>query len=261
MSQYDIHADTYDILHVRQKADVPFYVEEAQRAGSPVLELGCGTGRATMAVAQAGIDVVGIDVSPAMLDRFRQSLTDLPPEASQRITLHLADMRDFELGAERFTLVYCPFRAFLHLMTIEDQLTALHNVHRHLQPGGRFALNFFNPSATVIARSLAGDNAAPRRIQEFTHPDTGRQVVMYLTAEHDVAEQIIRNQFIEEELDSAGQMIRRTYKPLTLRWIYRYEFEHLLARCGFAVEALYGSFDRQPFARDLDELIWIAVKK
>ena len=53
-------------------------------------------------------------------------------------------------------------------------------------------------------------------------------------------------------------MIRRTYKPMRLRWIYRYEFEHLLARCGFEVEALYGGFDRRPLTDMRQELVWIA---
>jgi len=74
-------------------------------------------------------------------------------------------------------------------------------------------------------------------------------------------DQIIRDFRIEEEIDGNGQALRRTYKPLTVRWIYRYEFEHLLARCGLEVEALYGDFDRRPFADDLDELIWIARKR
>jgi ubiquinone/menaquinone biosynthesis C-methylase UbiE len=261
MAEYDVHADTYDTLYADYQVDVPFYVEEALRAGSPVLELACGTGRVAIPVARAGVDVVGIDSSPAMLDRFRQRLPDLSPNVRRRITLNEADMRYFDLGAERFTLAYCPFRAFLHLMTVEDQLATLRNVHRHLRPGGRFALNFFNPSVAVIARSLAGHGTTPRRITEFTYPDTGHQLIVYLVSEHDVPKQISRGQRIEEELDSAGRMLKRTYKPLTVRWIYRYEFEHLLARCGFAVEALYGTFDRQPFARDLDELIWIAVKR
>jgi ubiquinone/menaquinone biosynthesis C-methylase UbiE len=226
-----------------------------------VLELACGTGRVAIPVAQAGIEVVGIDSSPAMLEKFHARLPELPSAVRDRITLHVADMREFDLGADRFTLVYCPFRAFLHLLTVEDQLAALRNVHRHLQPGGRFAVNFFNPSVTIIARSLTSHGRAIRPIQEYTHPDTGNTVIVHLTSRHDVVEQIIRDFRVEEEIDGTGRVLQRTYKPLTLRWIYRYEFEHLLARCGLEVEALYGGFDRRPFADDLDELIWIARKR
>ena len=261
MSEYDVHAEFYDALYAGYDVDIPFYVAEARRAGSPVLELACGTGRVAIPVAHAGIEVVGVDSSPAMLERFRGRLSDLPPLVRQRISLIEADMSDFDLGAERFNLVYCPFRAFLHLLTVEDQLAALQAVHHHLRSGGRFALNFFSPSVTIIAGSIATFGSPVRRIQEFTHPTTGNKVVVHLTSTHDVVEQIIREYRIEEEIDAHGRVVQRTYKPLTLRWIYRYEFEHLLARCGFEVEALYGTFDRQPFAPDHGELIWIARKR
>ena len=261
MPEYDAHADSYDALYTDYEEDIPFYVEEARRAGSPALELACGTGRVAIPVAEAGIELVGIDSSPTMLEQFRARLPLLAAEVRDRITLHQADMRDYNLGAERFTLITCPFRAFLHLLTIEDQLAALHNAHRHLRPGGRLALNFFNPSVTVIARSLTSHWSALHPIQEYTHPVSGNTVIVHLTSQHDVVEQIIRDFRIEDELDGDGRVLQRTYKTLTVRWIYRYEFEHLLARCGFEVEALYGDFDRRPFAQDLDELIWIARKR
>jgi len=261
MPEFDAHADLYDALYTDYVEDIPFYVEEARRAGSPVLELACGTGRVAIPVAQAGIELVGLDSSPAMLEQFRARLPLLAAEVRDRITLHQADMCDFDLGAERFTLITCPFRAFLHLLTVEDQLASLRNVHRHLQPDGRFALNFFNPSVTVIARNLTSHWSAVHPIQEYVHPDSGNTVIVHLTSQHNVVDQIIRDFRIEEEIDGNGQALRRTYKPLTVRWIYRYEFEHLLARCGLEVEALYGDFDRRPFADDLDELIWIARKR
>lgn len=260
MSQYDFHAGCYDAVYEWQRSDIAFYVAEAQRAGSPVLELACGTGRVTIPVAQASIDVVGIDSSPAMLDRFRERLADVDADVQERITLVEADMRDFELGEERFNLVYCPFRSFLHLMTVEDQMACLETVRRHLRPDGRFALNFFQPSLEVIARSMAS-NAPVRRTQEFRHPVTGNKVIMHITTKHDVLDQIIQQYNIEDELDADGRVVSRTYKPLILRWIYRFEFEHLLARCGFEVEDLYGTFDRAPLTQEHSELVWIARKK
>ena len=261
MSEYDAYAEFYDTLYADYEVDIPFYVAEARRAGSPVLELACGTGRVAIRVAQAGVEVVGIDSSPAMLERFRARLSRLPPVVQECITLIEADMSDFDLGAERFNLIYCPFRAFLHLLTVEDQLAALQTVRHHLKPGGCFALNFFHPSLTIIADSIATLGSPVRRTREFTNPDTGHKLIMHLTSQHDVVEQIIREYRICDEIDAHGRVVERSYKPLTLRWIYRYEFEHLLARCGFEVEALYGTFDRQSFAHGHGELIWIARKR
>jgi len=258
---YDPYARSYDALYSYYDEDISFYVQEAKKAGSPVLELACGTGRVTIPVAQAGLDVVGIDNSPAMLEQFRQRLPTLDASVRDKITLHQADMRNFDLGETAFHLVYCPFRAFLHLMTVEDQMAALHTVGRHLVPGGRFALNFFNPSVSVISRSFTGPAGLQQRIQEYEDPVSANRVVVYAITKHDVVRQVADETRIEEEVDQDGLVIKRTYKPLTVRWIYRYEFEHLLARCGFEVEALYGSFDRTPLSGDKDELVWIARKK
>ena len=108
--------------------DVPFYVELAKQAasrGEAVLELGCGTGRVTIPIAQAGVDVRWV----------------------------LADMRTFHFD-RRFGLVIIPFRSFLHMLTDADQQACLTRVYEHLKPGGRFALNFFE-------QKLASRSAAP----------------------------------------------------------------------------------------------------
>ena len=130
--------------------DVPFYVELAKETaahGQAVLELGCGTGRVTIPIAQAGVEVVGLDNAPAMLDVARRKAAGAGAGGVRWVT---ADMRSFRLE-QRFGLVIIPFRSFLHLLTDADQLACLSRVHEHLLPGGRLALNFF--VQTLAARS------------------------------------------------------------------------------------------------------------
>ncbi|MFQ5886046.1 MAG: class I SAM-dependent methyltransferase, partial [Anaerolineae bacterium] len=78
---------------------------------------------------------------------------------------------------------------------------------------------------------------------------------------YDQHRQIIENLFIYEELDETGVMVKRTYRPLKLRWIYRYEMEHLLHLCGFGAEALYGGFDRRPLDENSREMVWVATPR
>ena len=121
--------------------DVTFYVElarQAAAAGQAVLELGCGTGRVTIPIAQAGVDVVGLDNAPAMLAVARRKAT----AAGLDVRWVTADMRNLQLE-QRFGLVIIPFRSFLHMLTDADQLSCLSRIYEHLIPGGRFALNFF----------------------------------------------------------------------------------------------------------------------
>jgi SAM-dependent methyltransferase len=257
MNEYDVYAATYDVKHGEFTEDIPFYVEEARRAQPPVLELACGTGRVLIPVAQAGVCVVGLDASPAMIQACRHKVAGLPEEMQARITLVEADMRDFAFDG-RFGLVYCPFRAFLHLMTTEDQIAALRNIHAHLRDGGRFALNFFNPDPAYIAEAASRGRGLAKVVNEFIHPESGNRVIEWSTLGHDPVEQRIEIYFIHDEVDVGGELLHRTYKPMRLRWIYRYEFEHLLARCGFELEALYGGFDRRPLTDMHQELVWVA---
>jgi len=145
----------------RDQGDVDFYLalaREAAAAGQPVLELAVGTGRVAVAVAKAGVEVVGLDLSPAMLAVARRKAAGL------NLTLVEGDMADFELG-RRFGLVYIPFRSFLLLTSVEQQRSCLACVRRHLEPGGRFALNFFNPDLP-----LAQAGSRPR-------PDAGQRAM------------------------------------------------------------------------------------
>jgi len=259
MNEYDIYAATYDVQYGAFTDDILFYVEEAKRAHPPVLELACGTGRVLIPVAQAGVRVYGLDASPTMMEVCRRKVAGLPEEVRARVTLVEADMRDFAFD-ERFGLIYCPFRAFLHLMTTEDQIAALRNIHAHLRDGGRFALNFFNPDPAYIAEAAGRGRGLAKIGREFIHPQSGNKVIEWFTLGHDPVEQRIQIYFIHDEVDTSGQLVKRTYKPMRLRWIYRYEFEHLLARCGFELEALYGGFDRRPFTGVHQELVWVARK-
>ena len=258
----DIYAfgDVYDLMHGGYAGDIPFYVEEAQRAEPPVLELACGTGRVLIPTAQAGVPIWGLDLTAAMLAHAELKIAELPVADRERITLRPGDMRDFDLP-ERFGLVTIPFRSFLHLLTVDDQIAALENIRRHLRPGGRLALNFFQPSLPIIAAHMTPTGNALKKFREWTDPKTGHRVVCWETRDYNADTQIIRETRILDVVDENGQVVDRFYRPFTLRWTYRYEFEHLLARTGFVIKALYGDFHRFPVDENSNELIWIAQRE
>ncbi|MXY46787.1 MAG: methyltransferase domain-containing protein, partial [Chloroflexi bacterium] len=114
ISPYDDWASIYDAVYSYVVEDIPFYVEEAVRSGAPVLELGCGTGRIAIPVAQSGVDIVAIDSSSAMLERARSKSESAH---TSNLTLLQADMRDFEIDTQ-FTLIIVPFRGFLSLLSV-----------------------------------------------------------------------------------------------------------------------------------------------
>src|SRR5688572_27712712 len=123
--------------------DVEFYLDCAQRYGGPILELGVGTGRILVPLAEAGYDVVGLDLSPAMLEIAAAKLRERP-EAAERVRLLEGDMTNFDLG-QRFALVLIPARSFQHVTTPEGQRATLRCIRRHLVMGGHLILDLFDP--------------------------------------------------------------------------------------------------------------------
>jgi len=260
MDEYGLYgASVYDAQYSGLEDDIRFYVEEAQRSGEPVLELACGTGRILIPTARAGVRIVGLDRSHAMLERATRKLAAEEEQVGRRATLLDGDMRAFDLD-ERFQLITVPFRAFLHLLTVDDQMAALACIGRHLADDGRLILNVFDPRLDILVGSAAPAGSPLCRDAEFIHPETGRRTVAWYARSYDLDRQVVDVHYTYEELDDDGVTVARTHVPLVLRWIYRYEMEHLLGRCGYEVEALYGDFDRGPF-RYGGEQIWLARKR
>ena len=253
MTRFGDWSDVYDSVYAYVRQDLPFYVGEAVALGGPVLELGCGTGRVAVAVAEAGVDVVGLDSSPEMLEQARRKAASLP-DGSGTLSLAHADMRCFELD-RLFPLVIVPFRGFLSLLTVEDQTNTLLNVRRHLAPGGRLVFNVFVPDLDMLVQ----DGDVPRHLRDVTDPETGVSYVLWHLSDFDNYSQTISTRLIIEQLDDRGAVDRRTYRDFQLRYAHRWEMHHLLTSCGYEILDLYGDFDRTGFDEESTEMIWVAA--
>lgn len=251
-------ASFYDVHSLGLEGDVQFYLEEARKTGTPVLEIGCGTGRILLPSAQAGNTIVGLDRSPDMLAVLRGKLAKLTPDVQARVELIEGDMRDFSLG-RLFNLITIPYRAFLHLLTPKAQRQALECIRKHLTDDGRLVFNIFDPNLEMIASALSLTGTNLRRDTEFIHPETGNQVIVWYSGQYEPESQLLNAYFIFEEIDTQGKVVQKTYSPLTLRYVHRYEMRYLLELSGYKVEALYGDFQRGPF-RYGGEQIWVVRK-
>src|ERR671938_1664465 len=149
-SPYDAIARLYDPWSRSVVEDVGFYVEEAVAAGGPVVELGVGTGRIAVPVAEAGVRVIGVDSSAAMLEVCAERAAAAGVAA--RFDWRLGDLRDPPVR-ERVPLVTCPFRAYLHLRDDEERRRALRRARELLVPGGRLVFDVFTPGADDIAET------------------------------------------------------------------------------------------------------------
>jgi SAM-dependent methyltransferase len=254
---YAPFARTYDLEYGRLGEDLPFYTDLARETGGPVLELAIGTGRVSLPIAREGIRVVGLDSSPAMLEVLAGKLEKEPDLPLSWVE---GDMRDFDLSEMGpFKLITCPARAFLHLVTIEDQLATLACIRRHLDDDGIFAGNLFFPALSVIQRGYEGPHCWVYG-DEYVDPDTGLRVIVSHMNRHDPRTQFIRAQFRHEHMSESGEILETEIREHELSWIWPRELEHLLARAGFRIEALYGDYDRTPFPEASNELLWVARK-
>jgi len=241
----------------RERPDVDFFVDLAREAKGRVLEIGCGTGRVLIPTARAGIEICGLDTSPAMLEVCRRQLDAEPAAVRGRAELHEGDMRAFDL-AGGFALVTMPFRPFQYMLTVEDQLACLGCVHRHLRAGGRVVVDLFNPNLRFITDKATEEEFGDE--PEFTLPD-GRRVLRRLRLpKKDLFHQINDVELIHHITHPDGRTERAVH-AFRMRYFFRYEIEHLLARAGFRVDEIYADFERRPYGSSYPgELIVVAGK-
>ena len=247
---FDLYARFYDPDLGDFDADLPMYELFAARCGSPILELGCGTGRVLIPLARLGHRITGIDASTAMLEQAREKIA--AEDLQDRVTLAEQAMGELALE-EKFSLAFAALNSFAHLHSTDEQLAALARIRHHLNPGGLLVLDMFNPD---LARLLdARGQVALARVMEG--PSAGGRTMRFTTDEVDLGRQLIHTTYIVDEIDTGGQ-VRRTLFPFTLRYVFRYELELLLRHAGFEVEAIYGSCELDEFDGESEKLIAVA---
>jgi SAM-dependent methyltransferase len=226
-SVYDPIAHLYDPWSRSVVEDIDFYVEEAQRAGGPVLELGVGTGRIAVPTAQAGLAVTGVDSSAGMLARARIRAE----AAGVELELHRGDFRAPPVSGP-FALVTIPFRSILHMRSDSDRRRVIAAAQRLLAPGGRLVFDVFTPSSSDIAETHA------RWLE--------REPGIFERADWNAPSQSLT---LRVRGLGAGAV-------LELAWLTTSEWRELLGSEGFVVEGLYGWFDRSPWDGEEDS-IWV----
>jgi SAM-dependent methyltransferase len=194
-----------------------------------VLEIGVGSGRVAVPTALAGVPVVGVDASDAMLDLARRRAAPHDLE----LTLVRADMRDLpELGT--FPLVTVPFRAFLHLRDDGERRAVLRTLHDRLEPGGTLAFDVFHPDRLDIAE---------------THD-------RWIEREPGIDERALWNEDARrlELTVRAGDVCA----DMELWWVEPDDWRSLLEGAGFDRIRAFGWFDRRPLPPGAADSVWTA---
>ncbi len=250
MDSFDLYARYYDLDYAGFDDDLQLVQQSAVRCGTPILELGCGTGRLLLPLAAGGYEVTGVDLSGAMLEIAREKAAALG--LSNRVTLVKQDMRELDLGG-RYNLAYAAINSFMHMLTTDDQIAALSSIRKHLNSDGVLLLDLFNPHPDRLLDSR-GQVVLDKLM---TDPDTGQTLMKFRTQTVDLAEQIMHTILFLDEANREGH-VERTVFAFSLRYIFRGELDLLLDRAGFQLEAVYGSYELDDFTGESDKMIAVA---
>lgn len=248
---YDTFAELYEADFANYSEDIGFYVELARRTGGPILELMCGTGRVSLPLAEEGFDVTGVDNSSDMLRLARQRAAEAQLE--DKLTYIQADIRKDELPTG-FMLAFITANSFMHMDSVEAQIEALEQIRPTLQHDGLLVIDVLNPNPHELTQ------ADGHTVLANTFELNGDKVLKFVSTNTDIAAQTNYVTFIYDRCKPDGQVIRRVM-PLTMRWFYRYELEHLLIRAGYEIEAFFGSYYLDDYGTASERLIAVAHVK
>lgn len=236
----------YHTHHSQYKEDLPFWLDLAKQQGDPVLELGCGTGRVLLPLAQAGLRTVGLDSNLEML-RFLRAAQE--PDLQPVPLLFAANLAEFHL-LQRFPLILLPCNTWSVLDARERQ-KALNCITHHLAPGGIFAASMPNPE--FLSDLPASSDADVD--ENFIHPLTGNPVQVSSSWQRMHGKFTVTWHY--DHLLPNGEVERLTIQSrhdLTPAKAYLDE----LRQAGLQLQAAYGEFDGSPADRWAANLIFVA---
>jgi SAM-dependent methyltransferase len=255
---YSVSAKYYDQAYATKQdlADLPFYLELAERIGGPVLELACGTGRVLLPIARAGIAIHGVDNSLPMLNALGNNLKREAKDVRELVSVVRGDIRTFRSNT-KYPLVIIPFRPLQHMFTVEDQIAALKTAAFHLEDDGLFAFDLFYPRHDLIFSGI------------------GKEILELEWADPSDSTKLVRRFFRKESLDKInqsftanfifrtwqnGKLVQEETEPFKMSY---YTYPHLRALfllAGLEIVEEYGSFAKTPLDNTAEQMIFILKK-
>lgn len=240
-------AEFYDLEHAGFRDDLDLLLSIADIVGGPILELGCGSGRVLLPLAEAGHDVTGIDQSPSMLERARAALSEHPTQGT--VSILQGSMREADsVPGGPFGLVIFSLNALMHLSAAEQQV-ALGAANRALDPRGQLILDLMLPTPEHLA-ALAG---GPSLEGTWELPD-GSVVDKWAYRSIQHTTQIIDTVLWYDRVADDG-VVHRTRTRFPLRFVHPSELELMLERAGFTEIRMYGSYELDPLDDASDRLL------
>ncbi|HUD19164.1 MAG TPA: class I SAM-dependent methyltransferase [Patescibacteria group bacterium] len=244
-------APYYDLYFRDRTEDIAFWVSTANRFGSPVLELACGTGRLTLPIAGAGIQITGLDISRAMLQEAKRKCKTAKPAIRENITLQFGDATKFTIPKTRFNAVFCPWG--FPAATRQEQSSLMRSVRSSLLPGGHFILDVYNNT------NIKNDE---RHFGVYEHKQFPKEKLTILRQVYSqkIAKTRLHHQLFIWDIATNNGENRRLISQRIEYMYAKSELEFLLHQYGFIIDDEYGDYDRRPWSKRSPRIIIVSHK-
>jgi len=234
----------YDQENESFQEDIPFLLKWANKTDGPIIDIACGTGRATIPLAEAGFDMIGVDINGNMLDEAKRKAAEL----SIPIQWEEQDCTEFHLKVKT-RMIFTVGNSFQHFLTIEDQDMLLKSVSKHLEIGGIFIFGTRFPSSEELLQP-----STEEYWRSYKDRDTHQKVDVYTISEYDPIEQLQYYTTIRR----IGE--KETSSSITLRYTYPKEMERLLTEHGFKILHVYQDWKETPLSKDAYQMVYVCEK-
>ncbi|WP_017471186.1 class I SAM-dependent methyltransferase [Amphibacillus jilinensis] len=240
----------YDKENEPHKGDIPFLLKWASKKQGTIIDLACGTGRATIPLARNGYKLIGVDIHSGMLNEAKKKASrhNLPIEWIEQ------DCTELNLNLKS-SFIYTVGNSIQHFITNESQDDLLSSVNRHLEVGGIFIFDTRFPSVEELLQPNTEEYW-----RTYIDSDTLNEVDVYTISNYDSLNQVQHYTTIRKYKNNDGEVVNENRTNISLRFVYPKEMERTLYTNGFKILNVYKDWDETPITNDSYSMIYVCEK-
>jgi SAM-dependent methyltransferase len=253
MSFYSSIARFYDAENADKTDDIDFYLELSDEYPGAILEIGVGSGRVALPLAERGLVVDGIDNNKPMLERARARIA-ANPEVYTTLTLQEGDALAAAFPKSGYSMILLSYNMLMHFHQQEKQIALLTRLRDMIADGGILVIDLPNAGEPYAGT----DSDAITLERTFIEPESGHMVMQQSVSALDRTTQFMRVLWIYDEITGDGALKRHT-APIVFRYYFPYEVQLLLRLAGFRLDQMLGDMDGSPFEDGCPRMIVLAI--
>ena len=249
LEEYD-DPSLYDVENESYKEDISFLLKWASRVEGPIIDLACGTGRATIPLAGRGHQIIGVDLHSGMLNEAKRK------SAERQLSIEWVnqDCTDLRL-AQKSNLIYMVGNSFQHFLSNDEQDSLFTSVNQHLETDGLFIFNTRFPSEEELLQP-----STEEYWKTYQDPKTLGKVDVFTISTYDSLNQVQHYTMIRRFKDEDETVLEEKRTNISLRYVFPKEMERVLSLHGFEIHRVYNDWNETPLTSDSYQMIYVCKK-